>query len=133
MAERRFVQNLITQLQEQDPLIHLVSGGCRKGADAFTEECGKAWGIPITIHIPNLSEGSRFIAEPYFKRNLLIARDSKDLYAFVSSDRTGGTENTIEHRIKFNLPVFLVDDNGNVYLSYDGKFPTCEPVRRLQG
>jgi hypothetical protein len=43
----------------------------------------------------------------YHKRNKLIADSSDILHAFVSPERTGGTENTIKHAIKAGIPVVI--------------------------
>jgi len=75
----------------------LVSGGCPKGGDRCAEQIAKELGIPITIFFPKWNKygtGAGFI------RNADIAKESDILIACVSSDRSGGTENTIKHFIK---------------------------------
>lgn len=132
MKDRYQVFDLVEKLLSQAGDLVLVSGGCRKGADAFAEEAAKAYVVPMAIHIPNLSEVARFQAEPYFKRNRKIAEDSDVIYAWVSEDRTGGTENTIGHALNLKKTVFVVLPDGGVYLLQNGLL-SCEPVMLLQG
>jgi len=49
--------------------------------------------IPIVIHKPKWNEQGKIAG---FIRNSYIAKDSDILIACVSSDRTGGTEDTIK-------------------------------------
>jgi hypothetical protein len=129
MKDRYQVFGLVDKLHKESGGLVLVSGGCPKGADAFAEEAAKAYVVPIAIHKPNLSEGHRFPAEPYFKRNRKIVEDSDVLYAWVSKDRTGGTENTISHALDLNKDIFIVEENGAVYLFSSAI--SCGPVMQL--
>jgi hypothetical protein len=93
-----------------DDDITLVSGGCKKGGDAFAEFIAESSGIPIIIHNPDEEEYYRLVADGVpkrvaysrvaYARNGLIARDSDILIALVSPDRKGGTEDTIKKFLK---------------------------------
>lgn len=83
----------------------IISGGCPQGADRFAEELAKELGIPTKIFHPQIpkSGAPRWVyAKAYFARNELIAKLSDRLIALVSTDRKGGTENTIGYFKKFN-------------------------------
>jgi hypothetical protein len=70
----------------------IVSGGCHSGADRFAEMIARRFDIPITIYYADwIHKGS----SAGFQRNSLIARDADILIACASSDRIGGTEDTI--------------------------------------
>lgn len=71
----------------------IISGGCPQGADAFAEWIAKKHQIPITIFY---AEWNRLGKSAGFARNGSIATMSDILIACVSTDRTGGTEDTIK-------------------------------------
>ena len=88
-----------------------VSGGCVSGADAFVKEACSFYGHTLVEHLPVLPpKGSPYylFVQAFFARNKLIASDSDVLYALVSSDRKGGTENTVKHAIKLGRRVVLL-------------------------
>lgn len=82
----------------------LVSGGCSKGGDRFAEIIAADLGLSITIHFPDWKLGK----SAGFVRNTKIAEDCDVLIAVVSSDRTGGTEDTIKKARKLNKKIVLV-------------------------
>lgn len=75
----------------------IVSGGCPVGADHFAEQLAKKHQVPITIHYARWDKHGKSAG---FVRNKDIAKDANVLIAAVSSDRTGGTEDTIKHFLK---------------------------------
>jgi len=75
----------------------LVSGGCPKGGDRFAEIISEKYRIPITIFRADWKNKGKIAG---FLRNTNIAEDSDILIACVSSDRTGGTEDTIKKYLK---------------------------------
>lgn len=78
----------------------LVSGGCKQGADRFAEELAEEMFLPIKIFRPKLYNGIHgrsTIIKAYYARNERIAKYSNRLIALVTSDRKGGTENTIKY------------------------------------
>lgn len=77
----------------------IVSGGCPKGGDYFAEVIARENKIPIKIYKADWSTYGRSAG---FQRNIYIANDADILIAVVSSDRTGGTEDTIKKYLKQN-------------------------------
>ena len=75
----------------------ICSGGCPKGGDRFAEVISKKYDIPILIY---KAEWKKFGRSAGFIRNSDIAQSSDILIACVSSDRTGGTEDTIKKFLK---------------------------------
>ena len=107
-ADCRYVFELVKFLSNEfgNNLV-IVSGGCRQGADHFAELAANEYGVKIVIHKPILKPIPKckfdMIAR-YYARNKRIAQDSNYLYALVSDDRTGGTENTIKHMNELKKP-----------------------------
>lgn len=135
LHDRRIVLNLVELLVSKfgDGLV-IVSGGCPKGADAFAEEAAKLLSVKTDI-TPVDKEGitSKWdFTKRAFARNRIVAERSKQgLFCLVADDRKGGTENTICHALELKIPVFLINNSGEVFLSQDGSFPKCEPAVRL--
>ncbi len=77
----------------------IVSGGCPKGGDRFAEVIAKQYGIPILIFYPNWNKYKKGAG---FVRNSDIANESDYLIACITSNRTGGTEDTIKKFEKLN-------------------------------
>ena len=113
----------------------IVSGGCPQGADAFAEDAARLFEPPLDMVVfPIDKKGTTTkweFTQKAFERNRLVAEKCSELFALISEDRTGGTENTIKHALELKKPVYLVFPDGSVYLSMDGTKPTCEPVVRL--
>ncbi len=98
-----------------------VSGGCPSGADAFCKEFCKLfdWQYkehPVDQSTPITSKWE--FRKRAFARNELIAFDSDFIFAEVSNDRTGGTEDTIGHMRRLRKPVFVVLSDGSIYLEH---------------
>jgi hypothetical protein len=92
--------------------IHLISGGCPKGADRFAEELANELSLGISIHYPDKSKLEDDTTWAYAKicyaRNTLIAKGCNMLLAVVSPKRVGGTEDTIKKAKQLNKPVVLL-------------------------
>ena len=89
----------------------IISGGCKLGADKFAEDAADQFGISKLIHKPKFTPKPTCridIVSRYYDRNKKIASDSDYLYALVTSDRTGGTENTIRYMMEMNKPVTII-------------------------
>lgn len=87
----------------------VISGGCA-GPDTWAEEAARAAGLEVSIFLPDLPpKGSprHTFTEAFYARNRLIAENSEILHAFVSTDRKGGTEYTINHARKIGVPVVI--------------------------
>ena len=80
-----------------NPGDRIVSGGCPQGGDRFAEKIAKDMQVPITIHY---AAWNRLGKKAGYTRNVDIANDADILIAVVASDRTGGTEHTIEEFMK---------------------------------
>ena len=93
--DKHSVINFVKSLKNDDIVI---SGGCQ-GVDTWAEETAKSLGIKTIIYKPDLknikSKGD--MIQRYYDRNKKIAQACDVLIAFVSSDRKGGTENTIKY------------------------------------
>jgi len=113
MRDKELIRNLLmTRLGKGDRL-HLISGGCPKGADKFAEELAEELHLEITIHLPDKSS---LPAKPlyhdfvrmYHDRNTLIAEECQILVALPANDRKGGTEDTIQKAKTLGRPVVLI-------------------------
>ena len=102
------VGRLVSTLKASDVV---VSGGCR-GIDRWSIEFAEARHLSHHEHLPVILPGmSRDeIVQAYYTRNRRLANDVDLLYAFVSQDRTGGTENTIGYAKEFGCPVIIVPE-----------------------
>lgn len=83
----------------------ICSGGCPKGGDMMAEIFAREYNVPITIH---KAEWDKYGKSAGFKRNTYIAEDSDVIIAVVSSDRTGGTEDTLFKAEKMGKKIILV-------------------------
>lgn len=98
-------------LDEYGPGLTVVSGGCKKGADAFAKEYAKSLGLEYIEYRPRTDPPVRSYGEAvqrYHYRNRLIAENCDILIALVADDRTGGTENTIKHARRAGTPVHIL-------------------------
>ena len=87
----------------------VVSGGCW-GPDTWATNWAKKLELPYMEYLPDLpSSGSpRWdYTKAYHARNRKLAENVDILYAFVSSDRKGGTENTIKHANDLGVEVVI--------------------------
>jgi len=93
--DKENIYKLVDSLKKEDIV---VSGGC-KGVDSWAEERAKERGLNTIIFKPKLDGCNEYwkYVQAYYSRNKQIAEESDVIYAFVSSDRTGGTENTIKY------------------------------------
>jgi len=100
---------LMEKIKELNPSI-LISGGCKKGADKFAEELSVETNIPITVFLPNIEKNMKYFetVKEYYKRNKKIANESDIILACVSSNRKGGTENTIKYAKKLGKKIIMI-------------------------
>jgi hypothetical protein len=89
--------------------IHIVSGGCRKGADRFAEELAEELSLGISIHYPDVEQGCATweYAQACYKRNLLIAREC-DILLATWDGMSGGTKHTIDNAEALGKPVVIL-------------------------
>ena len=83
----------------------IVSGGCPSGGDHFAEQLAKKHQIPIKIYY---AQWDKLGKSAGYIRNTDIARDADVLMALVSSDRTGGTEDTIKKAQKMKKAIIIL-------------------------
>lgn len=100
LADFKIVCDVINKEIQEHGEIVIVSGGCPRGADSFAEQIADALHLRKDIRRvqthPPASTRWEFTQRAY-ARNREIAEISDIVYALVSHDRTGGTENTISH------------------------------------
>ena len=103
--DRAGVERLVSTLAAGDVL---VSGGCR-GVDSWAEKAAIRRGLSRLVFEPDLAgvRNRGEAARRYFERNRKIAEASDVLHAFVTRDRTGGTENTIMHMRELGKQIIL--------------------------
>lgn len=89
--------------------LHLVSGGCRTGADRFAEDIAVELDLDITIHRPDVEPGCTKweYARACFERNTLIAEDS-DVIIACWDVISRGTKDTIDKAINLGKKVIIV-------------------------
>lgn len=118
------VEECMLDCGRKDEPFEVVSGGCMLGADIFARDAAHAyrvpyWEFPVDHSTPIEHKGE--FAKRAYARNRLIAERADVIYAFVSADRTGGTENTIKHAKELGKTVFVIDGAGQIYLEHEGK------------
>lgn len=111
--DREFVESVVAHLPRD---IIIVSGAC-EGPDSWAVDKAKELDIEFKEFPPNLPAKDAPYYEfvkSYYTRNEQIAQYCDFLIAFVASDRTGGTENTIKHALKLDKQVILMKPNRQV-------------------
>jgi 8-oxo-dGTP pyrophosphatase MutT (NUDIX family) len=106
-SDRAAVENLVYTLPLNSTI---VSGGCR-GVDTWAREAAEERGIQVVEYLPALPPAGSppwEFTKAYHSRNRQIAENIDVLYAFVTEDRRGGTENTIKHAMKLDVRVEVI-------------------------
>ena len=104
--DKENVIKLVDSLKSDDIV---VSGGCR-GVDTWAVNRAKERGLQVIIFSPDLSNVKNRVdmIKRYYERNKKIVENSSVIYAFVSPDRKGGTENTIQWAKKLSKWVVVL-------------------------
>jgi hypothetical protein len=104
-TDREAVEAFIAELA---PETVVVTGGAQ-GPDQWAEEAARARGLAVAVHKPDLDGAvTRWqMADRYYARNQRIVDDSDMIVAFVTADRTAGTEDTIRRAKRAGKPVEL--------------------------
>lgn len=100
------VVDLVNSLPQESVV---VSGGCH-GPDTWAEEAAKKRGMDVVVYLPNMpSDGAPLyeFTKAYYERNRKIAQDADTMHAFVTPNRTGGTENAIKSAKKLNKNIVI--------------------------
>lgn len=111
--DRQSVVDLVNNLSDGTVVI---SGGCY-GVDTWAAEAARNRGLKVIEHFAEqLPKGLPHweYTKANYARNLKIAQDCETLYAFVSPDRKGGTENTIKHAKKLGKMVVVIELNNKL-------------------
>lgn len=112
--DKKTIRNALVYLinKNKNVRLHLVSGGCKKGADRFAEELAEEFQLGISIHYPDESQmknNSRYeYARICYARNTLIAEECDMLLATPAYDEKGaigGTADTMTKVDKLGKPV----------------------------
>jgi hypothetical protein len=99
MTDKELIKQELLKILKEYSVVKICSGGCSRGGDYFAEELSKEFKLEIKIYKADWNQHGKGAG---FIRNTDIARDSDVLIACVSSDRTGGTEDTIKKFKKFH-------------------------------
>lgn len=96
---------IVSQMRKYQ--IHLVSGGCPKGADKFAEELADELQLGISIHYPDIKRPCETweYAKACYERNSLIANECDILIALPGD--SGGTWDTIRKVEKQGKPLII--------------------------
>lgn len=119
LSDRKIIFDIVARaIKKSGGDLTVVSGGA-SGPDSFAEEAADILGAKKTIHRipkdPPVKHRGEFTERAY-ARNRLIVEDSDVIFALIHHTRTGGTENTIKHANELGKKVFLVQDDGRIYL-----------------
>jgi len=110
--DKRLIRTVLRRQLELGKELHLVSGGCYKGADRFAEELSRELNLGISIHRPNFDDISGEIpkwiyASRAFARNTLIAEEC-DILIATWDGKSGGTADTISKVEKLGKRIILL-------------------------
>jgi hypothetical protein len=100
----------VDQLVSSLPATAVVVSGGARGPDTWAAEAAAVRGLGLAVHLPDLAgvRGRGEVARRHHERNQRIVDDAHVVYALVSSDRKGGTEDTIRRAVKAGKPVHLL-------------------------
>ena len=103
--DRQSVTDFVNCLPENSVV---VSGGCI-GIDTWAADAAMERGLAVVVHLPDKSGCTQRwqFTKAFHARNELIAQDCDVLVAFVSSDRKGGTEDTIRRAKKHGKEIWI--------------------------
>jgi len=109
-ARRRSDPDSVTRLVATLAPDDIVMSGGAIGPDRWAEAAARARGLSVSIHKP-LLDGVRNrgeVARRMYERNQRVVDDSDRLVAFVSMDRTGGTEDTVRRAVQAGKLVTII-------------------------
>ena len=114
LFDRELVTNIVMNARDRGDTI--VSGACRSGADSFAKQICDLYKLTIKeFPVPEKNYKSKWeFREAAFARNKQIAEYCDVCFALVTQDRSGGTENTIDHCHELGKRVFLVLEDGSI-------------------
>jgi predicted Rossmann fold nucleotide-binding protein DprA/Smf involved in DNA uptake len=104
--DRESVRKLVNSL----PTDIVVVSGRAPGPDLWAEQAANARGLQTLIFPPDfagaITGGQR--TRRYHRRNQMIIDTVDELFAFVSLERTGGTEDTIRRAQRKGISVHIM-------------------------
>ena len=103
---KHLIEEFVESLREGDVV---VSGGA-KGVDSWAAKAARERGLEVVEHFPDVEDTAprnEFI-KAAFGRNMIVAKDSDMIIAFVCKDG-GGTEDTLDKMRRLNKPFFVRD------------------------
>lgn len=114
--DRKIVFDIVERLVGAGRDVVLVSGACPKGADRFAADAARHFRTALSEHpIPKRDYPNEWeFTQAAYVRNREIVMDSDYVVALIHPDRTGGTENTLEHCRDLGKDAYLVDSDGRV-------------------
>ena len=107
---REDIEDLVNTLAADTTV---VSGGAR-GVDTWAATAALQRGLKVVEFLPELPPNGSpkwEYTKAYYARNRQIAEYCDVVYAFVASDRKGGTENTIKHAKELGTPVNIINED----------------------
>ena len=111
-ADRALVFEVVRRLVDMfgETNLHIVSGGCKTGADQFAKEAAEFFSLPFTEHLPYKIEPKTYweAVTMLQARNEVVILDCDIVFALIAADRKGGTENALKHAEKHGKPSYLV-------------------------
>lgn len=107
--DKNILTRVLCRYMDKDCRIHVVSGGCYKGADKFAEELAEEYMLGTSIHKPDTFEGMKRweYARACYERNTLIAEEC-DLLLALWDGVSSGTKDTIDKVKKLEKPVVIL-------------------------
>ena len=107
--DKQLIRFVLEKQLEKGYTLHLVSGGCRKGADKFAEELSEELHLGISIHYPDIKPDCQRweYALACYERNTLIANEC-DILLATWDGTSSGTFDTIKKTKSQNKPVVIL-------------------------
>ena len=100
----------VRQLVASLPADSVVVSGHAEGPDLWAEAAAVARGLKTLVFAPDLTDarslGMR--TRRYHARNQKIVDAADELFAFVSPERKGGTEDTIRRAERKGIPIHIL-------------------------
>ena len=99
-ADKLKIKDVILKLRPGS----IVTGDAKRGADKYARFYAERFGVKLIVHKAKINNGMKYpeMVKEYYRRNNLVAQSATHIYALVSKDRKGGTENTIKYFKKYN-------------------------------
>jgi hypothetical protein len=99
----------VRELVNSLPTDSVIVSGRATGPDRWAEEAAVARGLKTLIFPPDLTDARSqgVITRRYHARNQQIVDAADEVFAFVSPDRRGGTEDTIRRAERRGIPVHI--------------------------